>query len=118
MKFLVLMAEEDTFERWAALSEAEQAEHFACFDRYAEAVSARGTVLAGEGLGSPASARTLRAGTGADRPVTDGPFAETAEQLGGFFLVDLPDLETAIETARQLPSSYSVEVRPVTDEGG
>lgn len=118
MKFLVLLAEEDTAERWAALSEAEQAEHFACFERYAEAVSARGAVLAGEGLDDPATARTVRPGAGAGRPVTDGPFAETAEQLGGFFLVELPDLETAVETARLLPSAYTVEVRPVIDEGG
>ena len=50
--------------------------------------------------------------------MTDGPFAETVEQLGGFFLVDLPDLDTAVEIARLLPPAYSVEVRPVVDEGG
>jgi hypothetical protein len=118
VKFLVLMAEEGAYEKWAAMSEAEQAEHFACFERYAEAVAARGELLAEAALDGPETARTLRAGTGAERPVTEGPFAETVEQLGGFFLVDLPDLETALETARLLPPPYSVEVRPVVDEGG
>jgi len=118
VKFLVLMAEEDAFERWSALSEAEQAEHFACFERFTESVQARGEMLAGEGLDGPETARTVRAGSGPDRPVTEGPYVETVEQLGGFFLVDLPDLDTAVETARLLPASYSVEVRPVTVEGG
>ena len=118
MKFLVLMAEEGAYEKWAAMSEAEQAEHFACFERFGEAVSARGTMLAEAALDGPESARTLRAGVGADRPVTEGPFAETVEQLGGFFLVDLPDMETALDAASLLPPPYSVEVRPVVDEGG
>jgi hypothetical protein len=118
MKYLVLMAEEDAFEKWAARSEAEQAEHFACFERFSEAVAARGTMLGGEGLDRPETARTVRPGDGARRPVTEGPYAETVEQLGGFFLVDLPDLDTAVELARLLPAPYHVEVRPVTDEGG
>ena len=75
-------------------------------------------MLAEAALDGPETARTVRAGVGADRPVTEGPFAETVEQLGGFFLVDLPDLDTAVEVARLLPASYSVEVRPTVDEGG
>jgi hypothetical protein len=118
MKFLVLMAEEDSFEKWTAMSEAEQMEHFACFERFNEAVTSRGSLLAEAALDGPQAAKTLRAGIGADRPVTDGPFAETVEQLGGFFLVDLPDMGTALEIASLLPPPYSVEVRPVVDEGG
>ena len=118
MKFLVLMAEEDSYEKWAAMSEAEQADHFACFERFGEAVAARGEMLAEAALDGPQAARTLRAGPAAERPLTDGPYAETVEQLGGFFLVDLPDLDTAVEVARLLPPPYSVEVRPVVDEGG
>ena len=45
--------------------------------------------------------------------VTDGPYAETVEQLGGFYLVELPDLDAAVEAARLLPSAYTIEVRPV-----
>ena len=49
--------------------------------------------------------------------MTEGPFAETVEQMGGFWLVDLPDLDAAVEAARLLPDAYSVEVRPVIDMG-
>jgi hypothetical protein len=115
VKFLVLMAEEDTWERWTGLSDAEQQEVFDRFTAFTEAVKERGTVLAGEALDRAELARTIR--PGADRPVTEGPFAETVEQLGGFWLVDLPDLETALAAARLLPEAYSVEVRPVVDMG-
>ena len=113
MKFLVLMAEEDTWERWNALTDAEQQDVFDSFTAFTEAVKERGTVLAGEALGRAESARTVRPGPG--RPVTEGPFAETVEQLGGFWLVDLPDLESAVGAAKLLPAAYSVEVRPVVD---
>ena len=113
MKFLVLMAEEDTWERWNALSDAEQQNVFDSFTPFTEAVKERGTVLAGEALDRAESARTVRPGPG--RPVTEGPFAETVEQLGGFWLVDLPDLESAVGAAKLLPAAYSVEVRPVVD---
>jgi len=116
MKFLVLMAEEDTWERWNALSDAEQQDVFDSFTAFTEAVKERGTVLAGEALDRAESARTVRPGPG--RPVTEGPFAETVEQLGGFWLVDLPDLETAVAAATLLPAAYSVEVRPVVDMEG
>ena len=115
MKFLVLMAEEDTWERWNALSDAEQQDVFDSFTAFTEAVKERGTVLAGEALDRAESARTVRPGPG--RPVTEGPFAETVEQLGGFWLVDLPDLESAVGAAKLLPAAYSVEVRPVVDMG-
>ena len=116
MKFLVLMAEEDTWERWNALTDAEQQDVFDSFTAFTEAVKERGTVLAGEALDRAESARTVRPGPG--RPVTEGPFAETVEQLGGFWLVDLPDLETAVAAATLLPAAYSVEVRPVVDMEG
>jgi hypothetical protein len=115
VKFLVLMAEEDTWERWNALSDAEQQDVFDSFTAFTEAVKERGTVLAGEALDRAESARTVRPGPG--RPVTEGPFAETVEQLGGFWLVDLPDLATAVAAATLLPATYSVEVRPVVDMG-
>jgi hypothetical protein len=115
MKFLVLMAEEDTWNRWDAMSDVEQQTVFDRFTAFTEAVKKRGTVLAGEALEHSGRARTVR--PGAKRLVTDGPFAETVEEVGGFWLVDLPDLETAVTAAKLLPDSYSVEVRPVVDMG-
>ena len=113
MKFVVLMAETDHYERWAALTDEERAAAFTAFEKYAVAVAEHGEVLGGEGLADPREARTVTPGRRDERPVTEGPYAETAEQLGGFFLVDLPDLETAVETARLLPEAFLIEVRPV-----
>ncbi|MCD4526471.1 YciI family protein [Nocardioides sp. cx-173] len=113
MRFLVLMAEEDHFARWDAADEAERHAVFECFQAFDAAVKERGTIVAGEALASPAEARTL--GPGPTRAVTDGPYAETVEQTGGFYLVDLPSHEAALEAAALLPPAYTVEVRPVLD---
>ena len=47
--------------------------------------------------------------------MTDGPFAETVEQVGGFYLIDVPDLGAAVELAALLPREYTVEVRPTLE---
>jgi hypothetical protein len=67
-------------------------------------------MIAGDALHRPQSARTLQPGE--ERRVTDGPFVETVEQLGGFYLIDVPDLDTAVTAAKLLPREYRVEVRP------
>ena len=110
MRFLVLMAEADHYARWDASTAAEQQEAFDHLAAFAEAVGRRGSVVHGEALARPAEARTLRASV-----VTEGPYAETTEQLGGFFLVDLPDRDAALELARLLPPAWTVEVRPVVE---
>ena len=68
----------------------------------------------GAGLKGTASATTVRTGNG-KRTVHDGPFAETKEQLGGYYLVDVPDLDAAIAIANRLPLSPggAVEIRPL-----
>ena len=111
MRFVLLMAEDDHFEKWHRLDEDEQAACFRAFEAFSAAVAERGTVVAGEGLAAPSEAVTLRPG-GA---VTAGPYAETVEQVGGLWIVDLPDRDTAVELARLLPPSFSVEIRPATD---
>jgi hypothetical protein len=113
VKFLVTMAEPGHYARWAGLTDEGRAGAFAAFEKYAAAVAERGEVLAGEGLAHPGEARTVGPGSGESRAVTDGPYAETSEQIGGFFLVELPDLEAAVATSRLLPEAFSVEVRPV-----
>jgi len=72
----------------------------------------------GAGLKGTASATTVRAANG-KRTVHDGPFAETKEQLGGFYLVDVPDLDAAIAIAKRLPLSPggAVEIRPTLGPG-
>lgn len=70
----------------------------------------------GEALSPVATAKTVRV-RGGKPETTDGPFAETKEQLGGFYILDLPDLDAAIEWAKKFPNveTGSVEIRPVID---
>ncbi|HET9119317.1 MAG TPA: YciI family protein [Solirubrobacterales bacterium] len=81
----------------------------------------RGALVAGEGLYPTQTATTVQVREG-ERSVTDGPFAETKEQLGGFYVLDCKDLDEAIEWAAKIPGAQvgSVEIRPVMvfDEAG
>lgn len=75
-----------------------------------------GAMRSGAGLKGTATATTVRV-NGASRTVHDGPFAETHEQLGGFYLIDVPDLDAAIAWAKKLPVAGrgSIEIRPVLE---
>lgn len=110
MRFLVLMTEEDHYARWDAATEAEQQAAFDCMSAFTAAVAERGSVVHGEALARPEEARVVRAAA-----VTEGPYAETVEQLGGFFLIDVPDLDTAVAHAKLLPPAWTIEVRPVVE---
>jgi hypothetical protein len=82
-------------------------------------VRSRGAMKAGEALHPSSSATTVRVRDG--RTIsTDGPFAETKEVLGGFYIVEAADLDEAIGYAARIPgaASGSIEVRPVFDFGG
>ncbi len=78
------------------------------------AMAQAGIIEKGDGLQGPATATTVRVRDG-KRVVQDGPFADTKEQLGGYFVIDVPDLDAALDWAGKAPcaSSASVEVRPV-----
>lgn len=111
MRFMVLLYEDEQV--WARMRDAHRDEYLRRHDDFAAAVRARGTIVAAEALASVAAATTLRR---ADQrvTVTEGPFAETVEHLGGFYLVDLPDLDAVVDAVALLPP-YTVEVRPVVD---
>ena len=80
-----------------------------------EAVEA-GVMVAGDALQESDTATTLRIQQQAEPIVSDGPFAETKEQLGGYYVLDCKDLDEALEWARKIPlSSGAIEVRPVMD---
>jgi hypothetical protein len=81
---------------------------------YVQAMHQSGIVKSGAGLQAPSTGTTLRLADG-KRRVQDGPFADTKEQLGGFFVIDVPDLDTALSWASRAPCAASggVEVRPV-----
>jgi hypothetical protein len=85
----------------------------------AQDLSARGQYLSANPLEPTRTAKTLRVRDG-NRVVTDGPFAETREQLGGYFLIDAKDLDAALAIAARIPAARfgTVEVRPVTEIPG
>jgi hypothetical protein len=84
------------------------------YDAFTREVKQSGAFLAGEGLQPTSAATTVRIRDG-ERLVTDGPFAETKEQLGGFYLLECENLDEAIELAAKIPGARhgSIEVRPV-----
>ena len=93
---------------------AEAGAYWAGWSAYAGTLVQAGVFLSGAGLDGPHSAATIRTHpTG--RRVEDGPFAEVREQLGGFFVIEVPDMAAALDWAARAPSSAygATEVRPV-----
>jgi hypothetical protein len=86
------------------------------WNAYTESLQAAGALRSGDALHGPETATTVRERNG-ETQFTDGPFAETKETLGGYYLIESPDLDTALGHAARMPNiSYgSVEVRPVVD---
>jgi hypothetical protein len=110
MKYALLIYQDAEFERsWAAASPEERAAVYAQFEAFARVAGDR--IVGGHELALSGAATTLRKRNG-EIVVTDGPFAEAAEQLGGYFIVDVADRDEALELARALPDG-TVEVRPV-----
>lgn len=113
MKYAVIVYE--TAEELARRNDpAELGPYMAPYAAYYTALAEAGVAAGGQGLAHPETATTIRLRQG-QRQVADGPFAETKEMLGGFFLIDVPDLNAALEWAAKCPSATtgSVEVRPV-----
>ena len=114
-KYLVLIYGDE--KEWANETPAERERIHAGHLRFAGTAGA--AVLGGEQLMPPTTATSLRPGAG-DRPtVTDGPFLETKEGLGGYYLLEAADLDAAIALAGQLPelgaSHSGVEIRPIVE---
>ncbi|MEU4578336.1 YciI family protein [Nonomuraea sp. NPDC023979] len=86
---------------------------------YDKEVRDAGIWVSGESLADMVTATTVRVGADGERTVTDGPFAETRELLGGFYVIDVPDLDAALDWAARCPGARdgSVVVRPVADFG-
>ena len=111
MSFLVLLTDEDP-ESWDRATEAEREAVMDAHRAFDQAVRERGAMLGGEALAGTETARTLRT-LGGVRQVVDGPYAETVEQLGGFYVIDVADMDAALDLCRILPEGYTIEVRPV-----
>ena len=112
MKYLLLIYENEGI--GATMSEAEQGQLYGEYMNYASSIKRSGNYLGGEALQPVATATTVRVRNGKTLS-TDGPFAETREQLGGYFFVEAKDLDEAISLAARIPTSRtgSIEVRPI-----
>jgi hypothetical protein len=111
MRYALMMRTDES----AAIGAEERARRAAALEVFTEQMSARGTLLASEQLHRTETATTVRCWSGGDVMISDGPFAETEEQIAGLFIVECKDLEEAIEVATAVPAAWygTVEVRPV-----
>lgn len=101
---------------WHTMSEPEIQKVYEAYTVYSKDLAASGALRGGSELAPIATATTVRVRNGKVL-TTDGPFAETKEQLGGYYLIDVPNLDEAIKWASKIPSAAlgSVEVRPQTE---
>jgi hypothetical protein len=114
MKYLFALFGDES--RWGEVTPEQRQESMKQWDAFTNAAIEAGVHLAGEGLQPSATATTVRIQESGDPVVTDGPFAETKEQLGGFYLLDCRDLDDALAWAKRIPMpGGTVEVRPVMD---
>jgi hypothetical protein len=112
VKYLLLIYSNEQI--WATMPEAEQEAIFGEYMTYTNEIHESGNYLGGEALQPTATATTVRV-EGGKTLTTDGPFAETREQLGGFYFVEAKDLDEAIALAARIPAARTgrVEVRPI-----
>ena len=130
MQYMLLIYNDPS--SWDSMSEAERGEiygdpteydpaesetMFKEYTVFTEEILASGEMLSGDPLQEPDTATTVRIRQG-KRTTTDGPFAETKEVLGGYYLIDVETLDEALEWAAKLPGSWygTVEVRPVVTD--
>ncbi len=99
---------------WPKLSKSEQEQGIAAYAAYGEALKTSG-VIKGSNRLQPSSVATTVRNTNGKSQVLDGPYVDSKEQLGGYFLIDVPDLDAALSWASRCPASQhgAVEVRPI-----
>jgi hypothetical protein len=114
MRFLCLICAETVMEQ---MTKADADRHFEEYAEFTADIKRSGHFIGANRLQPAGTAKTLRV-RGGKVLVTDGPFAETKEQFGGYYLIEAGDLDEAIEVAARIPGARfgSVEVRPVADD--
>ena len=112
VKYLCLIYDDES--KWGTMPQAEAEAMMGEYFAFTEGIKKSGHYLGGEALKPTQTASTVRVRSG-KISTTDGPFAETKEQLGGYYLIDAKDLNDAIQVAAKIPSARigSVEVRPI-----
>ncbi len=114
MRYLCLIYDEE--KKMAGMTKSEGDAFMGEYGAYTQSIKASGHYLGGEALQPVHTATTIR-NRGGKVSTTDGPFAETKEQLGGFYLIEARDLNDAIQVASKIPSARlgSIEVRPIME---
>ena len=114
MKYMLMICRDEKI--WEGLAPAERRRIYAEMVEISDELEARGQLLGGFPLHPSSAATSVRVRDGR-RLVTDGPYAEAREQLGGFMLIDVPDLDAAIAVAGRIPLARTgtVEIRPLRE---
>lgn len=114
MRYALLIYEDEATR--PAAGSPESAEMFQKYGSFTEDIRSAGILLGAEALHTVDTATSVRV-RGNARSVTDGPFGEANEQLGGFYLIDVEDLDQAIEVASRIPGAAAgcIEVRPMIE---
>ena len=115
MRYMLLIVGDES--QYTDMSEEQRAASSGAWADYTKALVDSGAFVSGDGLQSSATATTLRV-EGGERILTDGPFVETKEQIGGFYVIECRDLDEAIDWAAKLPSVQQggiTEIRPVME---
>ena len=115
MRYMLLIYGDET--AGADMSPEEQEARMGEWFQYTEDLRSSGAMQAGDALQPTATATTVSRGGDGNTLVTDGPFAETREQLGGYYLLDVKDLDEAIEWAGKCPGAQTgkIELRPIME---
>ncbi len=114
MRYLCLIYDDE--KKWATMAKADADASMAEYYAFTEGIKKSGHYIGGEALQPTPTATTVRVRNGKVSS-TDGPFAETKEQLGGYYLINARDLNDAIQVASKIPSARfgSIEVRPIME---
>lgn len=112
MQYLLMLYSNES--GWERMTKAEQEHGYAAYMAYTEALKNAGAWKAGQRLQPVSSATTVRIADGKQQ-VLDGPFVDSKEQLGGYYLIEAPDLDAAISWAARCPGAGhgTIEVRPI-----
>jgi len=114
MQYMLLIYQNE--KAWESMTETERHTQFGAYMKFSEDIRASGHFKAGDALQPIRTATTVRVRNGKTQ-TTDGPFAETREQLGGYYLIEAKDLDEATKIAARIPDAAigngSIEIRPV-----
>jgi hypothetical protein len=112
MQYMLLIHDDES--HLGAMSDEERGRMYQEYGAFSQELRDRGALVGGDQLQPTATATTVRVRDG-EQLVTDGPFAETKEQLGGYYIIDVETLDEALEWAGKIPTARlgSIEVRPI-----